>query len=589
MKRLSFSAALAAILLAVPLFAQFDGSGITPDTAKSLVALSTEGVSSAGGSLRGTIVAAIKSGWHINSAKPLDSFAIPTTITFDPAAAALVSAQFPPHELKTFAFSGSGKLAVYEGTIRIPFVATLKGTARHAVATLRYQSCNDKICLPPTSITIDVSPGTASAPAAGAAGVPSSSAPSAHFTPLSEAPKGSSALLGSDIGTTFTSHGLPLTLVAIFLLGLALNLTPCVYPLIPITVGFFAGQTGGRRSQRAALSSFYVLGIAITYSILGVFSALSGRLFGAWLQLPAVLMFFALLMLVMASSMFGLFEMQAPRFITNRSGGRAGLAGALGMGLLIGIVAAPCVGPFVISLIALVAQLASPLMGFLLFFVLALGLGLPYLLLGIFSSGLSAIPRSGMWMVQVKKAMGFILIAMAFYFLRPLIGESIFRWGVAASLLVGALMLFLSRTTGGRIMRLACASLLLVAGVAFAIPTEAGSRVSWKPLQQSSLASSAGRPVIVDFYADWCIPCKELDQKTFNDKGVSAELARFDRFKGDLTKSDDPNTQAMTRKYSIVGVPTIMLIGSDGREIRSLRLNGFEEPEQFLARLQQVR
>jgi len=300
-------------------------------------------------------------------------------------------------------------------------------------------------------------------------------------------------------------------------------------------------------------------------------------------------MFFALLMLVMASSMFGLFEMQAPRFITNRSGGRAGLAGALGMGLLIGIVAAPCVGPFVISLIALVAQLASPLMGFLLFFVLALGLGLPYLLLGIFSSGLSAIPRSGMWMVQVKKAMGFILIAMAFYFLRPLIGESIFRWGVAASLLVGALMLFLSRTTGGRIMRLACASLLLVAGVAFAIPTVAGSRVSWKPLRQSSLASSAGRPVIVDFYADWCIPCKELDQKTFNDKGVSAELARFDRFKGDLTKSDDPNTQAMTRKYSIVGVPTIMLIGSDGREIRSLRLNGFEEPEQFLTRLQQVR
>ena len=589
MKRLSLSAALAAIVLALPLLAQFDGGGITADTAKSLVTLSTVGVGSSGGALRGTIVATIKSGWHINSAKPLDSFAIPTTIAFDPAAADLVSAEFPPHELKSFAFSGSGKLAVYEGTIRVPFVATLKGTASHAVATLRYQSCNDKICLPPTSITIDVRPGASANTAAGAAGAPSTAASSSQFTPLSEAPKSSAGLFGSDIGSTFTSHGLPLTLVAIFILGLALNLTPCVYPLIPITVGFFAGQTGGRRSRRAALSAVYVLGIAITYSILGVFSALSGRLFGAWLQLPAVLMFFALLMLVMASSMFGLFEMQAPRFITNRSGGRAGLAGALGMGLLIGIVAAPCVGPFVISLIALVAQLASPVMGFLLFFVLALGLGLPYLLLGIFSSGLTAIPRSGMWMVQVKKAMGFVLIAMAFYFLRPLIGESIFRWGVAASLLIGALMLFLSRSTGGRIMRLACASLLLVAGVAFAIPTAGRSSVSWKPFQETSLSSSAGRPVIVDFYADWCIPCKELDQKTFSDKRVSVELARFDRFKGNLTSSDDPNTQALTRKYSIVGVPTIMLIGSDGREITSLRLTGFEEPDKFLARLRQAR
>jgi thiol:disulfide interchange protein DsbD len=588
MKRLSLAASFAAIVLAAPLFAQFDGGGITSDTAKSLVALSTEGVRVDGGALRGTLVATIKSGWHINSATPLDSFAIPTTIKFDPAVADLVSAAFPPHELKSFAFSGSGKLAVYEGTIRVPFVATLKGAATHAVATLRYQSCNDKICLPPASITIDVQPGVAPV-AGGAAAPPSAASSSSQFTPLSAAPRNSSALFGNDIGSTFTSHGLPLTLVAIFILGLALNLTPCVYPLIPITVGFFAGQTGGRRSQRAALSSVYVLGIAITYSILGVFSALSGRLFGAWLQLPAVLIFFALLMLIMASSMFGLFEMQAPRFITNRSGGRAGLAGALGMGLLIGIVAAPCVGPFVISLIALVAQLASPLMGFLLFFVLALGLGLPYLLLGIFSSGLTAIPRSGMWMVQVKKAMGFILIAMAFYFLRPLIGESIFRWGVAGSLLVGALMLFLSRTTGGRVMRLACASLLLVAGVAFALPTEGGSSVSWKPFRESSLTSSSGRPVIVDFYADWCIPCKELDQKTFRDGRVSDELARFERFKGNLTSSDDPTAQAMTRKYSIVGVPTILLIGSDGREVTSLRLTGFEEPEKFLARLRQVR
>src|SRR5258708_25357412 len=145
------------------------------------------------------------------------------------------------------------------------------------------------------------------------------------------------------------------------------------------------------------------------------------------------------------------------------------------MGLLIGVVAAPCVGPFVISLIALVSQLGSPFLGFLMFFVLALGLGLPCLLLGIFSSGLNAIPRSGMWMVQVKKAMGFILIAMAFYFLRPVIGDEVFRWGVVASLLIGAAFLFFSRTQGARPLRFGIAILLLASGVAVAIPRARGA------------------------------------------------------------------------------------------------------------------
>jgi thiol:disulfide interchange protein DsbD len=187
-------------------------------------------------------------------------------------------------------------------------------------------------------------------------------------------------------------------------------------------------------------------------------------MFGAWLQAPAVQVGFAGLMLVLASSMFGAFDITVPQFIANRAMGRAGLAGAMTMGLLVGIVAAPCVGPVVVSLITLVAQLGSPLLGFVMFGALALGLGFPYLV------ALNALPRPGDWMVQVKKAMGFVLVAMAFYFLRPLLGDDVFRWGVAISLLVGAAFLFLSRTQGGRVMRLACAILLLVAGAAFAIP-----------------------------------------------------------------------------------------------------------------------
>jgi len=543
-----------------------------------------------GEDVRGVAVAKIADGWHVNSNKPLDEFVIPTVLTLDPATATLTGAQYPAHRLQSFAFTNGSQLAVYEGTIRIPFTARVKPGAQNIKATLRYQACNDHLCLPPKTVTADIAL-TVIAGGSGGVGAPSASS----FTPLSQAPPGAQAakasLLSSDIGGTFASRGLPLTLLAIFVLGLALNLTPCVYPLIPITIGYFSSQSQGSRGQRVALSMTYVIGLAITYSALGVFSALSGRLFGAWLQLPAVLIFFALLMLVMASSMFGAFEITVPHFISDRSGGRAGLAGALTMGLLIGIVAAPCVGPFVISLIALVSSIGSPFLGFLMFFVLALGLGVPYLFLGVFSSGLSSIPRSGMWMVQVKKAMGFVLIAMAFYFLRPLLGEEVFRWGVAASLLIGAAFLFVSKAQGARVLRIAIALLLLAGGVAFALPRREGSAVRWDRYDAKTIAAAASskRPVVIDFYADWCMPCKELDQKTFGEPKVAEELERFVRIKANLTAAEDPLTRQLTQEYGIVGVPTLVFIGSDGHELRDARLSGFEEPPAFRARLAKVR
>jgi thiol:disulfide interchange protein DsbD len=546
-----------------------------------------------GDQLHGVIVAKIADGWHVNSAKPLDDFVIPTKLSFENAD--LLSADYPAHVLKSFAFTNGSQLAVYEGTFRVPFTAKLHAGAAELQASVRYQSCNDRLCLPPKTAKASIS----LTPVASAPGHTTTTAvatsTSGAFSRLSDAPKGAQAektsLLSSNIGGTFASRGLPLTLLAIFILGLALNLTPCVYPLIPITIGYFSSQSKGSRSQRIALSVAYVVGLAITYSALGVFSALSGKLFGAWLQLPAVLIFFALLMLVMASSMFGAFEITVPHFISDRSGGRAGVAGAFTMGLLIGIVAAPCVGPFVISLIALVSQLASPLLGFLMFFVLALGLGVPYLILGVFSSGLSELPRSGMWMVQVKKAMGFILIAMAFYFLRPLTGDVVFRYGVAGSLLIGAAFLFLSKSPGARSLRLIIATLLLVSGVFFALPPKAGTAVRWERYESSVLnsAKAAGKPVVIDFYADWCAPCKELDQHTFNDPAVAGELQRFARIKANLTAADDPIVKQLTSQYAIVGVPTIVFIDGRGNEVPSLRLTGFEPPEKFVKRLAGVR
>jgi thiol:disulfide interchange protein DsbD len=562
-------------LSATTLFAQF-GDQVVPPAIK----LSGSFSKSSGDQATGVATVVIPSPWHINSAKPLDSFAIPTVLSFDPATAQLIDAKYPAHELKAFSFSGNQQIAVYERTIQIPFTAKVKGDK--IKASLRYQSCNDKVCLPPKTVDAEFLPGAAAAPPVtdSAGKIAGATQNPASFTTLANAPK------GDRLANAFATSGLPLTLLIIFVGGLALNLTPCVFPMIPITMGFFAMQSDGRRSRRFSLAALYVLGIVIMYSSLGVVASLGGKMFGAWLQQPAVQIGFAALMLVLASSMFGAFDIGVPQFIANKAMGRAGLAGAMTMGLLVGIVAAPCVGPVVVSLITLVASIGKPIIGFVMFAALALGLGFPYLVM------LNALPRPGEWMVQVKKSMGFVLVAMAVYFLRPLIGETWFHYGVAASLLVGAVFLgFMSaRSAQARTLRLACAAVLLIGGVAFAIPTgRGGAELTWQHYDQASmLGVAATQPAVIDFYADWCIPCKELDAKTFSDKGVATELQRFRRVKADLTLPDDPKTKALTKQYAIVGVPTVVFLDSHGNELHDLRLTGFEEPEKFLARAKQA-
>ncbi|HEX9986794.1 MAG TPA: cytochrome c biogenesis protein CcdA [Thermoanaerobaculia bacterium] len=563
------------LLSAVPLFGQI-GFGADPADATPKVTIEGAVTKRAGDQLEGVVTAKVLEGWHINSHKPLDEFAIPTILQVDGKDA---DATYPQHQMKAFEFSGGQQLAVYDGTITIPFRARAAGNVLKV--TLKYQACSDRVCLPPNSATAEIDTTKISAATPG-----STPAAGGNFTPLSAAPPGAKAVPKDRLARTFADKGLIVTLPILFVLGLALNLTPCVFPLIPITLGFFAMQSDGRRSRRFALSASYVLGLVITYSSLGVVAALGGKLFGAWLQLPAVLIGFAILMLVLATSMFGVFEIQPPRWIANKSQGRAGAAGALAMGLVVGIVAAPCVGPVVISLITLVAQLGDPFLGFIMFAALALGLGFPYLI------ALNALPRPGEWMVTVKKGMAFVLIAMAFYFLRPITGDVVFRWGVAASLLIGAAFLLASRAKGARVMRLSVGALLLVAGAAFAIPRGGdGVQVQWTAYDQQVLATArgAGKPVVIDFYADWCLPCKELDEKTFPDKRVAAELNRFVRVKADLTASDDPTTIALTKQYQILGVPTIVFIDAQGQERSDLRLTGFEGPEKFSERLKQVR
>ncbi|MGK2859303.1 MAG: protein-disulfide reductase DsbD family protein [Thermoanaerobaculia bacterium] len=546
------------------------------------------------GKIEGIVTFTIPDTWHVNSATPKDEYAIPTKVRVESAALTIDAVDYPPHVERAFGFAGGQMLPVYEGTVQVRVRGSVTAPDGDVTAGVYYQACNDTVCLPPKEVTKTVKLSESFVESLGEIPAAATATPAGNFQKLSDAPAGGSGgLFSGDLGSTFASRGLGMTLLVVFVLGMALTLTPCVYPLIPLTMAYFASQTGGSVARRIGLSSTYVLGIAIMYSTLGVFAALSGALFGAWLQEPLVLAFFALLMLALALSMFGLYDINVPQFIANRASARSGFIGSLTMGLIAGIVAAPCVGPFVVSLIALVSQSGNPYLGFLLFFVLALGLGVPFLLLGIFSSGASSLPRSGPWLVKIKQALGFVLIAMAFYFLRPVTGDEVYKWGVAVSLLLGAVFLFVRKepTKAGNVIRFVCGLLLVAGAVPFLMPKSTGPEIAWKKYDAAAIAAAAseGQPVLIDFYADWCLPCKELDHNTFNQPGVVDESKRFATFKADLTKGDDERSKELVKRYEIIGVPTIVFIDAKGSEIRELRLTGFEKPDAFLERMKKAR
>jgi thiol:disulfide interchange protein DsbD len=392
------------------------------------------------------------------------------------------------------------------------------------------------------------------------------------------------------------------TLLGIFAGGMALNLTPCVYPLIPITVSFFGGQAAkGAEGQRKLVAHglCYMLGLAATNSVLGAVAALTGGLMGSILQNPIVLVVVAAILVLFATSLFGFWEMRLPSGITQAAAkSYSGYFGTLFMGLTLGVVAAPCIGPFILGLLTWVAGMGSPFLGFLVFFTLSLGLGLPLFFLAIFSGQLQKLPRSGGWMLWVRKVMGWVLVGMAAHFLRPILPESGVALLMSAVVLAAGLHLgWLDKNTAS--FRLfswlkAGAGVICFVLATFLVTSWAmrGPGVTWKPYSEETLkeAQNQNKPVIVDFYAAWCTPCRELEDVTFRDAEVVKQAEKdFVMVKVDVTKGGNPLHERLLQEFGVKGVPTVVLLDLNGKERLDLRLVDYLPPDQFLGRMNELK
>ncbi len=607
--------ALLVALLAVPAAHAQLGGGPPPPAAQSLVKVAVAEVRvPSGGTATATVRVTIQPTWHINANPASPDYMVPTEVTIAPAGGVSGGKpEYPPPMSFKVGFE-ENPIAVYNGTIeiRVPLTvaAGAASGARKLTGSLQFQSCNDQVCLTPVTVRFDV-PVVVVAGAAGAApggGPPSGDALRSHAARDSNAISG--GLASSDGGpppgavpgtpdnplARALDRGGVLAFVTIFLIGLALNLTPCVYPMLGVTVSIFGARRAAPPAQVFGLALLYVMGMAIMYSTLGVIAALTGGLFGALLQSPLVLIGIGALMLGLALSMFGLYEIQPPPWLLTKLGGSGATsaAGVFFSGLVVGVFAAPCTGPPVVALLALVGAKGDPWFGFATFFTLSMGLGLPYLVLGTFSNLLQRLPRSGEWMVWVKKVFGVILVGVGSFYALLALAPKWSGWVVPAALIVGGVYLgFLEKSAAKRrgFQRLKwLTGAAAIAGgllIVFATPSRGIAFRAGSPADLDA-AIRSGRPVMVDFSADWCVPCHELDRNTFTDAAVIAAARDFHAFKVDLTRYDSPESEAWRKRYVIVSVPTVVFFAADGSEVRAARVEGFLAPRHFVERLRLV-
>ena len=602
-----FVSVIAATLLFGVAVAQAQlGGGGTP-AAESLVQVAAPPVSvAAGGTATASVKLTILAGWHVNANPPAREYNIPTQVTLAGAGGLTPGrVHYPPGKQEKFDFDDSS-LLVYDGqvVVSVPIAAAAGATSATLEGKVEYQACNNEVCLAPTTVPFSVQvnvtaagSGTSTAPV----DVDTAAAPRGGFSAFSSAPPPgtTTAHPGSVRGrleAALAGGGL-VWFFALFAGGLLLNLTPCVFPMLGVTVSIFGARRKEPVPKVVTTAVLYVLGICVTYTALGVVAALTGGLFGAALQSVWVNLVLGGLMLLLSLGMFGVYEMQPPLWLMDRLGGAqaTNLAGAFLSGLGVGIIAAPCVGPFVIAVLALIAQRADVGFGVRTMFVLSLGLGFPYLFLATFSNLLQALPRSGDWMVWVKHALGTLLAAIGVYYLCVGFAPNAAPWVLPVGLAIGGLWLgFIDRSAGAqgafRRFALAAGGLALFAGVFLGVQMYRAAQrtLTFRPYDAAAVEASvaAGRPVMMDFSADWCLPCHEMELNTFTDPRVVASAKRFDRYRVDLTKYDSPEAATLRKRYDVKGVPIVVFLGKGGNEVAEARVDGFLPPDRFLQQLE---
>lgn len=504
---------------------------------------------------------------------------------------------------------------VYSGVVRLPAVLAAEAGAavgeRQVTVKLHYQGCTEAICFAPSEVTstmtVEVLPagggssavvGVGGGEEAGGAGVSGA----AEDGPIASGDERMLEATNADDETAALVARLQsaldegaIVLVGLFIvLGIGLNLTPCVFPLVPMTAGFFASQGHSRISRTLPLAAVYVLGICLTFSGLGVLVAVFGGQFGAFVGSPWGVGIITVILLLMAVSLLGGFEISLPLGFISRLQGKSGFAGALVMGAAVGLVATPCVGPVLAAVVLFVTGIISELaasgagrgvqiaVGGGLFFALGFGLGLPQLLLGLFSGQVKRIPRGGGWLLWVKRLLALPVLAMALYFLQPYLGRSLFMGLLALLLGLGGLYLGLLEGLGGYpwsrrflVLRVVMAMLLASAATAIVVreilPDDRPATLTWEEFSAETLAAAGaeGRPAVVYFTADWCHYCRVMEGGLFRTRQVHEALAGFSLLKADLTRGLPEGHAAgeLMKSAGSPGPPTMLFFDVSGKRV----------------------
>ncbi|MEA1981294.1 MAG: cytochrome c biogenesis protein CcdA [candidate division Zixibacteria bacterium] len=576
----------------------------------------------AGKNYQAVLVANVSPGWHINSATPYEDWLIAATIEFDTLDGITPhSILYPKPEDEILL---DEKFSVYSGKTIIPFEISFSENLPNGEYTLpiklNFQPCNNKECRAPETKTANLKLIVGEKEAYANKQIFANLQTSDNIDGEIE-----SAPISSDneIQRLIDEYGFWGYIIALglaFITGLLLSFSPCTYPMVPITVSIFAGQNRSI-GKGFIMSLFYVGSMAFVYGLMGMIVSMVGGVFGAWLASPPVVIGIVVVFIIFSLSMFGLYELNVPMSLRQKMGTKAGGGGILGaivLGIIAALVVSPCVGPFVAGILLYVATSGSPIIGFLVLFVFAMGLGTLYIIIGTFSSAINKLPNSGEWMDTVKKFFGFVLLVMALYFLSAII--STILTALLASILLLAFGIFgggLDRLTpeSGFFLRLkkfiGFISLIigtyLILGViviqGFILPplsqslpainatsSEPKELIEWERDLHTGLskALNENKPVIVDTWATWCANCKVLDKKTFGNQEVAKEAKRFISIKAQLETADSPTTKEFMKRFGMkhYTLPTTLLLDSKGNVKKILR--GVIDPDDFVKELKKI-